>query len=120
MARFHVFHFFFFNDTATTEIYTLSLHDALPILTRQARTFLLNAPDKLRRANTASKPPRTSREPAGSGGCQTPCICHLLPRTASWVIRECFISPNEGPGSRPNTLVRQPPGRDPILIAHHL
>src|SRR5256885_8585274 len=24
-------HFFFFNDTATTEIYTLSLHDALPI-----------------------------------------------------------------------------------------
>src|SRR2546430_5911515 len=25
--------FFFFNDTATTEIYTLSLHDALPILT---------------------------------------------------------------------------------------
>src|ERR1017187_6598260 len=26
-----VIHFFFFNDTATTEIYTLSLHDALPI-----------------------------------------------------------------------------------------
>src|SRR5215211_1528740 len=26
------FDFFFFNDTATTEIYTLSLHDALPIL----------------------------------------------------------------------------------------
>src|SRR3712207_7294514 len=29
------FFFFFFNDTATTEIYTLSLHDALPILRRQ-------------------------------------------------------------------------------------
>src|SRR3712207_8004700 len=28
----HLFFFFFFNDTATTEIYTLSLHDALPIL----------------------------------------------------------------------------------------
>src|SRR5256886_3984441 len=27
----YVFFFFFFNDTATTEIYTLSLHDALPI-----------------------------------------------------------------------------------------
>src|SRR5258708_16438956 len=27
----HVFSLFFFNDTATTEIYTLSLHDALPI-----------------------------------------------------------------------------------------
>src|SRR2546430_17317158 len=28
----HHLPFFFFNDTATTEIYTLSLHDALPIL----------------------------------------------------------------------------------------
>src|SRR2546430_12418691 len=28
--------FFFFNDTATTEIYTLSLHDALPIYPRPA------------------------------------------------------------------------------------
>src|SRR3712207_8844970 len=28
--------FFFFNDTATTEIYTLSLHDALPILPRRS------------------------------------------------------------------------------------
>src|SRR3712207_9478520 len=28
--------FFFFNDTATTEIYTLSLHDALPICPRPA------------------------------------------------------------------------------------
>src|SRR2546426_7521379 len=28
--------FFFFNDTATTEIYTLSLHDALPIYIAQA------------------------------------------------------------------------------------
>src|SRR5688572_31909592 len=28
------FFFFFFNDTATTEIYTLSLHDALPIFER--------------------------------------------------------------------------------------
>src|SRR5215475_598194 len=28
---FSLFVFFFFNDTATTEIYTLSLHDALPI-----------------------------------------------------------------------------------------
>src|SRR3712207_8895629 len=29
--------FFFFNDTATTEIYTLSLHDALPIFVRNLR-----------------------------------------------------------------------------------
>src|SRR2546430_10410991 len=32
VLRHHIrFFFFFFNDTATTEIYTLSLHDALPI-----------------------------------------------------------------------------------------
>src|SRR5687767_15819398 len=34
-SRFYSFLcFFFFNDTATTEIYTLSLHDALPICTQ--------------------------------------------------------------------------------------
>src|SRR5262249_62363670 len=32
--------FFFFNAPATTEIYTLSLHDALPIFTVGSRTFL--------------------------------------------------------------------------------
>src|SRR2546429_6677644 len=33
-----IFHiFFFFNDTATTEIYTLSLHDALPISSKSRR-----------------------------------------------------------------------------------
>src|SRR5690606_41672269 len=33
----HTFSFFFFNDTATTEIYTLSLHDALPICGHPSR-----------------------------------------------------------------------------------
>src|SRR3712207_9429861 len=41
----HVMHFFyvffFFNDTATTEIYTLSLHDALPILEDGSWLYLL-------------------------------------------------------------------------------
>src|SRR5256712_7225963 len=36
------FLFFFFNDTATTEIYTLSLHDALPILASSVRLKPLN------------------------------------------------------------------------------
>src|SRR3712207_9416871 len=42
--------FFFFNDTATTEIYTLSLHDALPILTlcpADAPTVVRLHPDDL-------------------------------------------------------------------------
>src|SRR5690242_21844078 len=34
---------FFFNDTATTEIYTLSLHDALPILSK------VDSPEQVRR-----------------------------------------------------------------------
>src|SRR3712207_9037554 len=43
--------FFFFNDTATTEIYTLSLHDALPIceaqLARDLRRAVLRAGGEL-------------------------------------------------------------------------
>src|SRR2546430_17576316 len=35
LVHLHLFFFFFFNDTATTEIYTLSLHDALPICPRR-------------------------------------------------------------------------------------
>src|SRR5204862_6753204 len=31
LLTYYILTFFFFNDTATTEIYTLSLHDALPI-----------------------------------------------------------------------------------------
>src|SRR2546425_4564703 len=42
------FSFFFFNDTATTEIYTLSLHDALPI-SAGARPAAVRAGDRSRR-----------------------------------------------------------------------
>src|SRR2546427_4682342 len=42
-ALYVAFFFFFFNDTATTEIYTLSLHDALPI----SRAHPLAAPDEI-------------------------------------------------------------------------
>src|SRR2546427_8049144 len=51
--------FFFFNDTATTEIYTLSLHDALPI-------------------STSSSP--TPRSAGSSAACWTPGPAHE-PRT---------------------------------------
>ena len=39
---FFLIYFFFFNDTATTEIYTLSLHDALPISFQSLSDFLCN------------------------------------------------------------------------------
>src|SRR5687768_17950410 len=38
--------FFFFNHTATTEIYTLSLHDALPIFNRSVATVKADAAHK--------------------------------------------------------------------------
>src|SRR5258708_24617100 len=40
-----LFFFFFFNDTATTEIYTLSLHDALPICDRSPGPPAPNQPE---------------------------------------------------------------------------
>src|SRR3712207_7486909 len=60
---------FFFNDTATTEIYTLSLHDALPILRLaggQARAAAGRARPR-RRAPVARRPDRRRRDGAGAG-----------------------------------------------------
>src|SRR3712207_7965688 len=51
--------FFFFNDTATTEIYTLSLHDALPISLRRQGRPLRHRPSALWRSR-----PRPSAPPA--------------------------------------------------------
>src|SRR3989449_11643660 len=59
------FFFFFFNDTATTEIYTLSLHDALPISARcpePARP--LGETGEHRTARGRARP--RGREPVGS------------------------------------------------------
>src|SRR3712207_9417879 len=41
LYKYIILYFFFFNDTATTEIYTLSLHDALPI--SDVRTIMSEA-----------------------------------------------------------------------------
>src|SRR2546427_13282065 len=41
LLLFCIVFFFFFNDTATTEIYTLSLHDALPISFGHFKDFLI-------------------------------------------------------------------------------
>src|SRR6266542_3429180 len=58
MFLFFFFFFFFFNDTATTEIYTLSLHDVLPISRRSARCESTSA---LRRPCRTRPPPRAPR-----------------------------------------------------------
>src|SRR2546429_6450771 len=45
-----LYSFFFFNDTATTEIYTLSLHDALPICAARSARNWASASTQARRA----------------------------------------------------------------------
>src|SRR5258705_2364789 len=56
MLSLHVF-FFFFNDTATTEIYPLSLHDALPICMVFAGQDIAGwATDRIARAGVAIVP----------------------------------------------------------------
>src|ERR1022692_5039750 len=63
--------FFFFNDTATTEIYTLSLHDALPISGKDFRP---------RSGCTHPKNPSTLRSEEHTSELQSPCnlVCRLL------------------------------------------
>src|SRR5258705_13068789 len=67
--------FFFFNDTATTEIYTLSLHDALPISVRASLerdhpavrrgSGRLLAADEVRRSDEPRAGPHQLPEPGG-------------------------------------------------------
>src|SRR5438309_4972753 len=54
------FFFFFFTDTATTEIYTLSLHDALPIPARRPSTRTTNGSEVPARARRATARDRKS------------------------------------------------------------
>src|SRR2546430_7694063 len=53
--------FFFFNDTATTEIYTLSLHDALPISRQRVPECLSPTSGRCPRLSPA-RPPRLDRK----------------------------------------------------------
>src|SRR2546422_4545768 len=60
------FFFFFFNDTATTEIYTLSLHDALPISPRSGgRPLRPCRSARPRPSRRGHRPPPGSRSRAG-------------------------------------------------------
>src|SRR2546430_16783543 len=75
--------FFFFNDTATTEIYTLSLHDALPISRRRPAAGRL--PGAIRRVRRSlPMPPRVacagarSEEHTSELQSQSNLVCRLL------------------------------------------
>src|SRR2546426_11568776 len=80
VVLFSVVFFFFFNDTATTEIYTLSLHDALPIwcLEQDVREVALQVLRTGRRGEAARRPGWRSEEHTSE--LQSPCnlVCRLL------------------------------------------
>src|SRR2546426_4440459 len=75
--------FFFFNDTATTEIYTLSLHDALPICSSVQRYSSCRRPGLFwgsRSVHEDSSNIRSSRSEEHTSELQSPCnlVCRLL------------------------------------------
>src|SRR6202021_4316225 len=66
--------FFFFNDTATTEIYTLSLHDALPIYPAEYETHL----DLSSLVFVRGAPPGRSEEHTSELQSRQYLVCRLL------------------------------------------
>src|SRR2546430_10474266 len=73
--------FFFFNDTATTEIYTLSLHDALPIslsLDSWNRRTMSATADRLESTSTRNGRRRRSEEHTSELQSQSNLVCRLL------------------------------------------
>src|SRR2546422_4985076 len=81
------FPFFFFNDTATTEIYTLSLHDALPISSRPACPWGRRLPcwvwpraaiSPMRRSTRAAAASRRSEEHTSELQSRLHLVCRLL------------------------------------------
>src|SRR5215813_12897659 len=85
--------FFFFNDTATTEIYTLSLHDALPIKARHLHIADLGEDVELEhllvlrvclrrdRAGNISEPSRRILPQGDRRAVPDPCLAREDPRT---------------------------------------
>src|SRR2546427_2482990 len=73
--------FFFFNDTATTEIYTLSLHDALPISSDSTTPitrvrWASSCPRS--RSSSSRRPARRSEEHTSELQSQSNLVCRLL------------------------------------------
>src|SRR2546430_8704646 len=69
-----IYCFFFFNDTATTEIYTLSLHDALPISSRWRSIMWCRGERTGRLPGTPSR----SEEHTSELQSQSNLVCRLL------------------------------------------
>src|SRR5437868_12683477 len=86
--------FFFFNDTPTTEIYTLSLHDALPIscAEKDRRTECVDDGQPQRRPVGAENPAR-SEEHTSELQSRFDLVCRLLLEKKKRRIRARITSP---------------------------
>src|SRR2546430_1919827 len=74
-----IFSFFFFNDTATTEIYTLSLHDALPISPTDCPfCFACLIESQFQTGRSARWPTSRSEEHTSELQSQSNLVCRLL------------------------------------------
>src|SRR2546430_3373981 len=109
----HIF-FFFFNDTATTEIYTLSLHDALPISRRWKRRHAEHpslpsaAGERWKRYQQGIKERERSEEHTSELQSQSNLVCRLL------------LEKKKNTYGKPETLVvriRVLGGRGSLLVA---
>src|SRR5690606_40517565 len=94
------FSFFFFNDTSTTEIYTLSLHDALPILETRFQLADLAAFEAVRPIGFETDIQLVGRSEEHTSELQSRenLVCRLLLEkkknaTTSETIRECSNCP---------------------------
>src|SRR5260221_6236442 len=76
----------FFNDTATTEIYTLSLHDALPISTR-TRARCNNCCSSTSANSSSAQAPARSEEHTSELQSHSDLVCRLLLENKKYELR---------------------------------
>src|SRR2546430_5850923 len=105
---------FFFNDTATTEIYTLSLHDALPISRAPVMRLATNSPtvadfDKITRASFCRSEEHTSELQS-----QSNLVCRLL------LEKKNVSSPIEGTKGSPTSITLATAACSTTSLSHSL
>src|SRR5256885_11506543 len=101
VLRFVIVSFFFFNDTATTEIYTLSLHDALPISSSGNSFECAVGPEPPARLAGGS-----ARSEEHTSELQSPCnlVCRLLLEKKK--TKDTSLSTYERPAPTDSTCTR--------------
>src|SRR5256885_7041238 len=100
--------FFFFNDTATTEIYTLSLHDALPIFLRHGHRR--QSREKHPAVAAAEHARIADRSEEHTSELQSPCnlVCRLLLEKKKKATTSPQLTTDASTSTRPTHLTPSP------------